>query len=444
MRLLVVDDEKDMLEVLRDILTQESHEVTTAVSGAQALESFTKGRYDVVVTDLKMPRMGGIELLEEIKRLDPEVMVILLSAYGTVETAVEAVKKGAFDFVTKPLIPKILLAALDRVRKFRDLEKSKAYLERKVGERFEFDQIVGRSKAMLGVFALVKQVAPANSTVLIEGESGTGKELVANSLHHHSLRRDKPMIKVNCAALPEALAESELFGHEKGAYTGAANEKPGYFEEADGGSILLDEISDLSPTIQAKLLRVIDIQEFNRVGSAKVRKVDVRVLAATNQNLKERVKTGRFREDLFYRLNVIRIALPPLRERAEDIPLLAEHFLARYAQETNKIFKGFSREALELLREYPWPGNVRELKNAVERAVVLCKGQTVEADDLPVCGVPSEEAQAERSLEGQEKEQVARVLKETHWNLSKAAEVLGISRGTLYAKISRYGLKREE
>jgi len=444
MRLLVVDDEKDMLEVLRDILTQESHEVTTAVSGAQALESFTKGRYDVVVTDLKMPRMGGIELLEEIKRLDPEVMVILLSAYGTVETAVEAVKKGAFDFVTKPLIPKILLAALERVRKFRDLEKSKAYLERKVGERFEFDQIVGRSKAMLGVFALVKQVAPANSTVLIEGESGTGKELVANSLHHHSLRRDKPMIKVNCAALPEALAESELFGHEKGAYTGAANEKPGYFEEADGGSILLDEISDLSPTIQAKLLRVIDIQEFNRVGSAKVRKVDVRVLAATNQNLKERVKTGRFREDLFYRLNVIRIALPPLRERAEDIPLLAEHFLARYAQETNKIFKGFSREALELLREYPWPGNVRELKNAVERAVVLCKGQTVEADDLPVYGVPSEEAQAERSLEGQEKEQVARVLRETHWNLSKAAEVLGISRGTLYAKISRYGLKREE
>jgi len=444
MRLLVVDDEKDMLEVLRDILTQESHEVTTAVSGAQALESFTKGRYDVVVTDLKMPRMGGIELLEEIKRLDPEVMVILLSAYGTVETAVEAVKKGAFDFVTKPLIPRVLLAALERVRKFRDLEKSKAYLERKVGERFEFDQIVGRSKAMLGVFALVKQVAPANSTVLIEGESGTGKELVANSLHHHSLRRDKPMIKVNCAALPEALAESELFGHEKGAYTGAANEKPGYFEEADGGSILLDEISDLSPTIQAKLLRVIDIQEFNRVGSAKVRKVDVRVLAATNQNLKERVKTGRFREDLFYRLNVIRIALPPLRERAEDIPLLAEHFLARYSQETNKIFKGFSREALELLREYPWPGNVRELKNAVERAVVLCKGQTVEADDLPVCGVPSEEAQAERSLEGQEKEQVARVLKETHWNLSKAAEVLGISRGTLYAKISRYGLKREE
>jgi len=444
MRLLVVDDEKDMLEVLRDILTQESHEVTTAVSGAQALESFTKGRYDVVVTDLKMPRMGGIELLEEIKRLDPEVMVILLSAYGTVETAVEAVKKGAFDFVTKPLIPKILLAALERVRKFRDLEKSKAYLERKVGERFEFDQIVGRSKAMLGVFALVKQVAPANSTVLIEGESGTGKELVANSLHHHSLRRDKPMIKVNCAALPEALAESELFGHEKGAYTGAANEKPGYFEEADGGSILLDEISDLSPTIQAKLLRVIDIQEFNRVGSAKVRKVDVRVLAATNQNLKERVKTGRFREDLFYRLNVIRIALPPLRERAEDIPLLAEHFLERYAQETNKKFKGFSREALDLLRDYPWPGNVRELKNAVERAVVLCKGQTVEADDLPVYGAPSEEAQAERSLEGQEKEQVARVLRETHWNLSKAAEVLGISRGTLYAKISRYGLKREE
>lgn len=442
--MLVVDDEKDMLEVLRDILSKESHEVTTAGSGSQALEKFGPGRYDVVVTDLKMPGMGGIELLEEIRKRDPEVAVILLSAFGTIETAVEAMKKGAFDFVTKPLIPKVLLAALEKLRKFQDLERSKTYLERKLGEPYGFDQLIGRSRAMREVFDLVQQAAPAGSTVLIEGESGTGKELIANALHHHSPRRDKPMVKVNCAALPETLAESELFGHEKGAYTGAANEKTGYFEEANGGTILLDEISDLSQTIQAKLLRVIDNQEFNRVGSARVRKVDIRVLAATNQNLKERVRLGRFREDLLYRLNVIRIVLPPLRERHEDIPLLAGHFLTRYAQETNKTLKGFSKEAMRLLSEYPWPGNVRELQNAVERAVVLCKGETIEASDLPIYGVPAVEAQVERSLGGKEKEQIAQALRETAWNLTRAAEVLGISRGTLYAKINRYGLKKEK
>jgi DNA-binding NtrC family response regulator len=440
-RILVVEDEEKLRRVLELQLRSADFEVDQTGLAEEALK--LADRAGLVLTDLRLPGMSGLELISAIRRQNSRTPIVVMTAFGTVETAVEAMKKGAFDFVTKPLIPKVLLAALERVQTFKELKESKAYLARKLGERFEFDQIIGRSLAMRMVFDLVSQVAPASSTILIEGESGTGKELIANSLHHHSPRRDKPMVKVNCAALPEALSESELFGHEKGAYTGATNEKLGYFEEADGGTILLDEISDLSPAIQAKLLRVIDNQEFNRVGSAKVRKVNVRVLAATNQNLKERVKAGRFREDLFYRLNVIRIALPPLRERVEDIPLLAEHFLSRYAHETNKPLKGFSKKAVKLLREYPWPGNVRELQNAVERAVVLCKGETVEASDLPIYGFPSAEAQAERSLEGKEKEQVVQVLRETHWNLSKAAEVLGISRGTLYSKIERYGLKKE-
>lgn len=442
MKLLVVDDERDMLEVISDILSERGFFVKIAQSGEEGLKILSGEHFEIVITDLRMPKMDGLSFLTQVKKKNEDICVIILSAYGDIPTAVEAMRKGAFDFVTKPLNPKVLLATIGKAKEFLQLKSEKEYLRKKVSSAYEFDKIVGKSKAMKQIFDIVKQIAPTNSTVLIEGESGVGKELIANAIHHHSHRASKPMVKVNCAALPESLAESELFGHEKGAYTGATSEKQGFFEAANEGTILLDEVSELSSGMQAKLLRVIENGEFMKVGSPKPVKVDVRIITSTNQNLKERVKSGKFREDLYYRLNVISIKIPPLRERVEDVIILAKHFLKRFSEETNKNIEGFKNDALKLMKEYHWPGNVRELENAVERAVVLAKGSLIKSEDLPI--VSYTDAGTLPLLEAREKEQIEQVLRETNWRMKKAASILGISRGTLYNKVSKYGIIKDK
>ncbi len=442
--ILVVDDEPEMRALLRDVLQERGHHVTLAENGREALKRLGEGDYGVVLSDLRMRGMEGIELLTEIKRGYPDTNVILMTAFGSVETAVEAMKEGAYDYLVKPVKTEELIRVTERAVREAALRREVNRLRREVHKEYSFHQILGKSKAMHEVFELIRRVADSPTNVLITGESGTGKELVAKAIHYNSDRREGPFVPINCAAIPETLLESELFGHMKGAFTDAKADKRGLFEEAQKGTLLLDEISELPLMLQAKLLRVIQEREVRRVGSTRAAPVDVRIFAATNLMLTEEVKAKRFREDLFYRLNVIEIRLPPLRERKEDIPLLVEAFLRKCAEASHKEVRGMTESALAMLIDYPWPGNVRELENVIERAVTLARGEKIVPEDLPpaILGARGErrviDEAAERALPLQaiEREYILRILEKTGGNKYQAAQMLGIDRKTLYRKLA--------
>ena len=441
---LVVDDDPDMREMVHDMLKDRGHHVTTAASGDEALRRLSEGDYGAVLTDLRMKGMQGTELLTEVKRLYPNVGVILMTAFGSVETAVEAMKHGASDYVTKPVKKDELIRVVERVLREASLRQEVSRLRKEVHKEYSFHQILGKSKAIQAVFDLIRRVADSPTNVLITGESGTGKELVAKAIHYNSDRKEAPFIPVNCAAIPEQLLESELFGHMRGAFTDAKADKRGLFEEAQKGTLFLDEISELPLMLQAKLLRAIQEREIRRVGANKSVSVDVRIIAATNLNLGEEVKAKRFRDDLYYRLNVIELKLPPLRERREDVPLLVEAFLKKCADARRKDVKGVSESALAMLMDYAWPGNVRELENVIERAVTLSRGEKIVPEDLPqaVQGargdrrVLDEAAERTLSLEAVEKEYILKILDRTGGNKYQAAHALGIDRKTLYRKLA--------
>ncbi len=440
---LVVDDEPEMRELLRDELSELGYRVTAAANGRDALKKLGEDEYAVVLTDLRMQGMQGLELLNEVKRDHPGTNVIIMTAFGSVESAIDAMKRGAYDYVTKPIKTEELALVVDKAVRDALLRREVQQLRRAVREDYSFHQILGKSKAMREVFDLIRRVADSQTNVLITGESGTGKELAAKAIHFNSERRTGPFVPVNCAAIPETLLESELFGHMKGAFTDAKGDKRGLFEEASGGTLFLDEISELPVMLQAKLLRAIQEKEIRRVGSTKSVAVDTRIIAATNLALADEVKAKRFREDLYYRLNVIEIRMPPLRERREDIPLLVDAFLKKCAEASKKTVKGLAESALALLMDYPWPGNVRELENVIERAVTLTRGEKVMPEDLPpsIHGsrgdkkVIDDAADRTLPLEDVEKEYILRILDKTGGNKYQAAQLLGIDRKTLYRKL---------
>ncbi len=443
-KILVVDDEVLVRDFLQEALTRRSFQVIVAEDGKKAKEILKEQTFDLVLTDLKMPGITGLELLRFIKSHQPDTQVIMMTAYGTIENAVEAMRLGAFDYVTKPFTSGELEMVIDKAFEHRRLINENRNLREELCDKYGFSAIIGASDAMKEVFELMRVVAPNHSTILIEGESGTGKELVARAIHYNSGRRDKPFIKINCAALPEGLIESELFGHEKGAYTHAFTRSRGKFEQADGGTILFDEIGEMAPGLQAKLLRVLQEREFERIGGNETIQVDVRVLATTNRNLEEEVEKGRFRKDLFYRLNVISIHLPPLSRRRDDIPLLAYHFLRQYSREYGKNIEGISEEAMLHLCRCDWPGNVRELANRIERAVVLCRGNTLEMSDFYVGGKSRSGSLNDfpqvpgATLRDIEKWLILKTLQAQKQNRTKTAEILDISIRTLRNKIKEY------
>jgi DNA-binding NtrC family response regulator len=427
--------------------------VETAADGFKALGRFSDFEPDLVLTDLKMPGMDGLELLKKVREADMEIAVVLMTAFGAVETAVEAMRQGAADYLTKPLNTDELLVVLERALERRKLRRETVHLRAELADRYRFENIVGTSPEMQNVFKIVAQVAPSRATVLLTGESGTGKELVAAAIHHRSSRRDGPFIRLHCAALAESLLESELFGHERGAYTGADRRREGRFEQAHGGTLFLDEISEISPATQVKLLRVLQEREFERVGGNQTIRVDVRLIAATNRDLKKLADDGKFRQDLFYRLNVINITLPSLRQRSSDIPALAMHFLERYARENEKVVTGFVDEALTALAHYPWPGNVRELENVVERALVLAEGDVLEASDLPMlsgngeavadadAALPEGGTDLTRVVEGMEERLLRQALSRAGGVKAEAARLLGLKPSALYYKLEKYGIE---
>ena len=439
--ILVADDEAGMRESVSRALRREGFQVIAVDDGAAALDTLRRVAVDLLVADLRMPGLDGLELLRAAKLVAPDTEVIVLSGHGTVEEAVDAMKEGAWDFLTKPFDRAPLVRAVRQALERRALVLENRRLQRQLDDLADADEMVGRSPAILELARLVRQVAPTTATALILGESGTGKELVARAIHRLSPRREKPFVRVNCAALPDTLLESELFGHEKGAFTGAVGRRQGRFELADGGTLLLDEVGDLSPLAQAKVLRVLQEGEFEPIGAMRTVKVDVRVVAATNQDLAALVREKRFREDLYYRLQVIALAVPPLRERREDIPLLAQHFLRRYATKNHRALQGFSEEALARLTGYPWPGNVRELEHSVERAVVLAQGPFVEARDLPETVVQTEPSirvvpiPIGMPLEEVEQRLIEETLRQTKGDKELAAKLLGIASRTIYRKL---------
>lgn len=381
--LLIVDDERNYLIVLEDLLSEEGYEVVTAETAPKALEILQSQELDLVITDMKMPGMDGMALLDNIHTQHPDLPVIMMTAYGTIEKAVEAMRKGAFDYIMKPFKNEELKLTIRKGVEHYRLIRQNRHLSRELQERYQFSNIIGKSAPMQRIYELIEKVAPTKATVLITGESGTGKELIARAIHYNSTRQDHPFISVNCGALPENLLESELFGHEKGAFSGAVSQRRGRFELAHGGTLFLDEISEMSPSLQVKLLRVLQEMEFERVGGSQTLKVDVRVVAASNRDLKAEIAEGGFRSDLFYRLNVVHIGLPPLRERTDDIPLLVNHFLDKYRKESGRSALEMEPEALRCLFEYSWPGNVRELENVIERAVILAAGDRITVKDFP-------------------------------------------------------------
>jgi len=440
-KILVVDDEAIMRDSLRDWLSDVGHDVLTAENGPQALELIEKERPSIVLVDLVMPEMDGIELLKRAKEISPGIEVIIITAYGSIPTAIAAMREGAYDYIEKPFCPEKAELLIEKLVEHQRLIEENISLHQKLEDRYRFENIVAKSRKMQQVIEVVKVVAKSNATVLITGDSGTGKELVARAIHSQSYRKDRPFVAVSCAALPESLLESELFGHEKGAFTGAYAQRRGKFEVANRGTLFLDEIGEMSANIQVHLLRVLEEKEFTRVGGNDLIKVDVRVISATNKDMKKAVTSGQFREDLYYRLNVVTIELPPLREREEDIPLLAQHFLKKFAVENQKDITGFSPEATDFLLKYEWPGNVRELENAIERAVILAKNSYIKVADLPSENLlPTHSTIPRGSLREVEGERILTVLGETGGNYSEAARILGISRVTLYNKVKAYGL----
>ena len=451
LRILLVDDEVNMLEALGDILRSEGHIVSPANSGLEATELLQgNASFDLIISDLKMPGMDGMELLERVKALCPQAIFVMLTGYGTIQNAVEAMRKGAYDYILKPFNPDEILQIVNRIVERKNLLEDNMYFQEELSKEYRFDNILGKAPAMQAIFEQIKAIAPTNSSVLLTGESGTGKELLAHVIHYSSPRRSKPFIKVSCASLPEGVLESELFGHEKGAFTSAFAQRKGRFELADQGTLFLDEIGDMPLSVQVKLLRVLQAMEFERVGGTETIQVDVRLISATNQDLEKAIGEKRFREDLFYRLNVIPIRIPPLRERKEDIPLMANHFLGRLSEEIHKSITGISDEALDLMASYRWPGNVRELRNYMERAVVLCETDVITPAVLPPELRGADEAKrstlrlSSKSIPEAEKTLIAKALEETGWNLSRSAALLQISRGTLYNKIRKYGLNQDQ
>jgi len=448
--ILVVDDKSSMRKVLRQTLETDQKNILEAEDGEKALEIIKSKHIDLVISDIKMPKLDGMNLLKMIKELDSEIVVIIMTAYGTIETAVEAMKLGAYDYITKPFSTEQVKLTVDKAIERQKLLYENKYLREKLNDQYNYKRIVGNSSAMQPVYELIEKVAPTDTAVLIRGESGTGKELVAHAIHFNSRRKDKPFIKVNCAVLAEGVLESELFGHEKGSFTGAAGKRIGRFELANGGSIFLDEIGDIGLSTQVKLLRVLQEKEFERVGGAESIKADVRVIAATNKNLEEAIKKGQFREDLFFRLNVIPIQVPPLRERREDIERLAVHFLGRYSQEANKRILKVDKKALELLSRYNWPGNVRELENAIQRAVVLADSDTIFPSNLPldiqtfqkddVLHQLRDDASLTEKVENYEKELILKAMEKAGHVQTKAAKLLEINRTALIYKLKKYGL----
>ena len=447
-QILIVDDEEYLCKLLKEeLLSAGKFDVDIANDGATAINMIQKKIYDLVLLDIKMPRITGIDVLKFIKEHFPDTEVIMLTAYGDIKTAVETIKLGAFDFITKPYNFDQLFVSIQNALEKRNLKLRNKVMENQLSRLVGETEVIGQSKVFTDVLDIVARVAATDATVLIQGESGTGKEIIAQLIHKNSRRKDKPFVAINCASIPDTLIESELFGHEKGAFTDATATKPGLIEIANGGTLFLDEVGDLSPAVQPKLLRFIETGEFRRVGGNNLIKVDVRIISATNKDLGEEVRKKNFREDLYYRLNVVTIRLPALRERKEDIPLLVEYFLKKLRTD-----KKISPEAMEILMNYDWPGNVRELENVVERAVILSKGDVIKPEDIaikPTTGVSYYSDIASKplhalSLAELEKIHIENVLRSNNWNKTKTAEILGISLKTLYLKMKRYGITEPE
>ena len=449
--ILIVDDDPNHLKPLQTIVRSWGYQVPTADDGVKAVEIVKERLFALILMDVRMAQMSGIEALKQIKQYNPAIPILIMTAYSSVDSAVKALKTGAYDYLTKPLDFEVLKISLARALEHSGLKVENATLKSKMSTDYELKNIIGKSQPMKALIDMMAMVAPSEATVLITGESGTGKELIAKSIHHNSRHKDRSMVVVNCAALTETLLESELFGHEKGAFTGADKRREGRVMQADKGTIFLDEIGETSAAMQAKLLRVIQEREIQRVGGEETLSVDVRILAATNRSLEEDVKNGKFREDLFYRLNVVMLLIPPLRERQDDVPLLAQHFLAKYATKNHKRVKGFSPTAMDMLLKYPWPGNVRELENVIERAVILLLDEHVTEKDLPATITesyvgkgdwlaPPQPVTANRPLEEIEKEAILATLEDSAGNKSETARRLGINRKTLHKKLKDYGI----
>ncbi|MGQ9778071.1 MAG: sigma-54-dependent transcriptional regulator [Thermodesulfobacteriota bacterium] len=447
LKIMIIEDEPLMRITIQDSLEAEGYDVNIAETGQKGLSIFRKNMSDILITDLKLPDTDGLQILNEVKQMNPETQVIMITAYGSIDSAVTAMKEGASDYLTKPFSMDELLLIIKRLIRIKQLEEENIRLKEKVEERFGLEGLIGKSPQMQKIYDLIETVSQTDTTILIQGESGTGKEMVANAIHIKSLRKNGPFIKVNCSALPETLLESELFGHEKGAFTGAIRQRKGRFELAHEGTLFLDEVGEISPIVQVKLLRALQERQFERVGGTKTISVDVRLICATQRDLKEEIKKGTFREDLYYRLNVVPIFLPPLRERKEDILLLTEHFINKFAKKMGKEILGLSEEAKNLLLKYHFPGNIRELENMIERAVALLKGKIIQATDLPeeVMGQEAPIQEICKKIEGPkplaqaiklfEKEYIQNVLEKTKGKKGQAAELLGISRKTLWEKI---------
>ncbi len=449
-KILVVDDEPGAVSILEDFLTQENYKVETAQNGEEAFAALKESAFDLVLTDLNMPKVDGLELLEKIQKMNSGMMTIVLTGCGTIDNAVSAMKAGAYDYLTKPFKIDELSLTVKRALEYRTLKKQNKNLKQMVGKEYRFKNFIGDSEEMNQVFNLITKVADTDTTILIQGESGTGKELVARAIHFNSNRAESPMIPINCAAIPRDLLESELFGHVKGAFTGATISRMGRFEMADGGTLFLDEIAEMSPELQVKILRALQEQQFERVGGTKTIQVNVRIIAATNKDLEKEIGKGRFREDLYYRLNVIPVRLPPLRERASDIPLLIHHFLARFNKHKKRNLKGFTKEAMQCLESYPWPGNVRELENLVERMTILAEGEVVDLEDLPEklhaplkppsmqsIEIPAQGISLNDAIEQFENELIIKAMKKSSGVKSKAAKLLMLNRTTLVEKIKK-------
>ena len=458
-RILVVDDEMIVCESCRRILEEEGYEVEAALSGKEAFEKMKANPFDIVITDLKMPGIDGMEVLRTFRKEYPDSIIIMITGFSTVETAVEAMKLGAFDYIPKPFTPDEVSIVVKKAIEKKSLMAENIYLRQELQEKYGFHNIVGKSKKMQEIYRIIAKVATTDSTVLIYGQSGTGKELIARAIHFNSPRREKQFVTVDCAVLSENLLESELFGHIRGSFTGAVATKPGLFEVADGGTVFLDEVGNISLSIQAKLLRVLQEREFTPVGGTKAKKVDIRLIAATNRELEKMIKEETFREDLYYRLNIVPIYLPALRERQEDIPVLAVHFLKKYAEEMGKKIKGFTPEAMEKLMRYPWPGNVRELENVIERTVVMIDDEMVRVEHLFLPGQQEKEIlenqipmtsdelkeikKQVREKAGEEIERafVLNALERHQWNVTRAAEEVGMLRPNFQALMRKYNLR---
>ena len=464
-RILIIDDEESVRDVLQSFLKLKGFEITTASDGKEGLNILQQEKFSVILTDLMMPDITGLDILKKAKEINLNTPIILITAYGTIQSAVEAMKLGAFDYVTKPFSLDELLIIINRAIDFYRLQKENTMLKTQLKKKYKFKGLIGDSPQMQKLYALIDKVADTDSTILITGESGTGKEVIAKTIHYNSSRANNPFVPINCAAIPKDLLESEMFGHEKGAFTGATNTRIGRFELANKGTIFLDEIGELDPSLQAKLLRVLQEREFERVGGVKTIKVDVRVLAATNRDLEKAVREGKFREDLFYRLNVIHIHIPPLRKRIEDIPLLIDHFVHEICKKKGRNPLKISKEAMEYLLAYRWPGNVRELENLIERLSILVTDDVVSVSDLPerffkkcihddiesslcsqdqrppIIKIPQDGMNLNKIVDEIERDLILQALEKTAWIKSKAANLLGLNRTTLIEKMKKMGIK---